>query len=70
MTSAPSNPSGIFDNSSQANPPKAESRKTVIMDTFRTTLNIAKEAVDGIPPVGLKAAIGGVLAVIETFEVR
>lgn len=48
---------------------KGSSSKTVIWNTFRTALDVANEAADGIPPVGLKAAIGGLIAVIKTFEV-
>lgn len=46
-------------------------KPTVIAwNTFQTVLTIAKDAVEGVPVPGLKAAIGGVLAIITTIQVR
>lgn len=55
---------------SRTGPSEGDSPKTVIWNTFRTALDIANEATDGIPLIGLKSAIGGLIAVIKTFEVR
>lgn len=49
---------------------EGDSSKTVAWNSFRTALDFANEATDGIPLIGLKAAIGGLIAVIKTFEVR
>ena len=40
------------------------------LSAIQTTLTIAVEAVDGIPAPGLKAALGGLLAVVKTVSVR
>lgn len=49
---------------------EGDSAKTVVWNTFRTVLDVANQATANLPPVGLGAAIGGLVAVIKTFEVR
>lgn len=46
-----------------------ESARRTAWNTLRTAMDIANEAVDGLPIPGLKAAIGGLLAVINKIEV-
>lgn len=47
-----------------------DSARTIAWNTFRTVLTIAKETIDDVPVPGVKAALGGLLAVVDTIEVR
>lgn len=49
---------------------EGQSGNATLWDAFKLALKITKESVDGLPPIGLKAAVGGLLAIIETFEVH
>lgn len=46
-----------------------DSPRTIAWNTLQTVLTIAKETMDGVPAPGVKAALGGLLAVIDTIEV-
>lgn len=46
----------------------ASNARTTAWATLRTSLEVVKEAADGVPLIGLKGAIGGVLAVIKIVE--
>lgn len=46
-----------------------DSAQTVAWNTLQTVLTIAKEAIDDVPAPGVKAALGALLAVIDTIQV-
>lgn len=46
-----------------------DSARTIAWNTLQTVLTIAKETIDDVPVPGVKAALGGLLAVIDTIQV-
>lgn len=47
-----------------------DSAQTIAWNTLQTVLTVAKETIDDVPVPGVKAALGGLLVVIDTVQVR
>lgn len=52
-----------------ARSPEGDSAGTAARDVFQMVLEVTNASLDGVPVPGLKAAIGGVLAIINRIEV-